>query len=174
MRLFLMNAGIAFENAEIAKRTKVKKELVRKEVSILKNAGFIKKKTKGWFLNSAFPKLDLLRVFLVGSDIIQKKELADRFKAAGKVKFLAVSGIFIQANESRVDLLIVGDNLKKDKIESIISDIESNIGKELAYAFFETDEFRYRLSMYDKLIHDILDYPHEVVISFGPNITAKK
>ncbi|GAG51475.1 unnamed protein product [marine sediment metagenome] len=29
---------------------------------------------------------------------------------------------------------------------------------------FDTKEFFYRLNMYDKLIRDILDFPHEVVL----------
>jgi hypothetical protein len=37
-------------------------------------------------------------------------------------------------------------------------------GAELTYAVFDTKEFLYRLNMYDKLIRDILDYPHEVVL----------
>jgi hypothetical protein len=44
------------------------------------------------------------------------------------------------------------------------SGMEAEIGKELRYAYFSTDEFRYRLSMYDKLIRDILDYPHRVLL----------
>jgi hypothetical protein len=38
------------------------------------------------------------------------------------------------------------------------------VGKELRYAFFSTDEFKYRMSMYDKLVRDILDYPHKVLL----------
>ena len=29
---------------------------------------------------------------------------------------------------------------------------------------FETKEFIYRLNMYDKLVRDIIDYPHEVIL----------
>jgi hypothetical protein len=42
--------------------------------------------------------------------------------------------------------------------------MEAEIGGELSYAVFETKEFLYRLNMYDKLVRDILDYPHEVVV----------
>jgi hypothetical protein len=58
----------------------------------------------------------------------------------------------------------VGDGVKKAKLDSIIKSVEAEVGKELRYAFFSTDEFKYRMSMYDKLVRDILDYPHKVLL----------
>ena len=43
--------------------------------------------------------------------------------------------------------------------------IESEIGKELRYAYFSTEDFQYRLSMCDKLTRDILDYPHKKILN---------
>ena len=63
-----------------------------------------------------------------------------------------------------MDLLIVGDKLKRGKIEEGIKKIEAEIGIELVYAVFETKEFIYRLNMYDKLVRDVLDYPHQVIL----------
>ena len=60
-------------------------------------------------------------------------------------------------------MLIVGDKLNKGKIEKEIKKLEAEIGKELVYALFDSKEFNYRLSMYDKLVRDILDFPHEVI-----------
>jgi len=48
---------------------------------------------------------------------------------------------------------------------SIMSSIEALLGKELRYAAFETTDFQYRLSIYDKLIKDILDYQHEKILN---------
>ena len=66
--------------------------------------------------------------------------------------------------EREVDLLVVGDNLRKGTIENIVKTIESEIGREIRYAFFETADFQYRLGIYDKLIRDILDFPHEKIL----------
>ena len=49
-------------------------------------------------------------------------------------------------------------------MERVIRSIEAEIGKELRYASFETPDFRYRLGMYDKLVRDILDFPHKKVV----------
>jgi len=62
-------------------------------------------------------------------------------------------------------LTIVGDRLDKKMIDIEVKKIESEIGKELRYAVFDTEEFMYRLKMYDKLIRDLLDYPHTKIIN---------
>ena len=77
---------------------------------------------------------------------------------------MTVSGVFIQKPDSRVDLLIVGDRIKSTSLDRIIRNLEAQIGKELRYASFSTKEFRYRLNVYDRLIRDILDFPHEPVL----------
>ena len=54
--------------------------------------------------------------------------------------------------------------MKRGRIEGGIRKLEAEIGMELAYTVFDTKEFIYRLNMYDKLVRDILDYPHEVIL----------
>ena len=51
-----------------------------------------------------------------------------------------------------------------DKIETVIRVIESEIGKEIAYSAFETTDFEYRIGIHDRLVRDILDYPHITLI----------
>jgi hypothetical protein len=77
---------------------------------------------------------------------------------------IIAAGVFIQNWESRVDLLIVGDDLNITKIESVIKMIESEIGKEIAYSAFETQDFQYRMGIHDRLVRDILDYPHVTLL----------
>ena len=45
--------------------------------------------------------------------------------------------------------------------------LEAEIGKELAYAVFDTPDFLYRANMYDKLVRDVIDFPHEKVLDIG-------
>ena len=54
--------------------------------------------------------------------------------------------------------------MKKNVLENAIKTIESEIGREIRYAFFDTKTFQYRYYMFDKLLRDILDFPHEVVL----------
>ena len=72
--------------------------------------------------------------------------------------------MFVQDKNGRVDLLIVGNKLKEKVLSDAIKTLESEIGSELSYAVFDTNEFLYRLDMYDRLICDILERPHRRLI----------
>jgi hypothetical protein len=82
----------------------------------------------------------------------------------GKLKLVIVSGIFIQDPDSRIDLLVVGDSIRENSLKNSISTLESEIGKQIRYTVFQTEDFKYRLGVYDRLVKDILDYPHQVVL----------
>jgi len=163
MRLFLLNSKNGFNKKDVVKRSRVNPVIAGKEMRLLESVGFIKKHIALWYFNPFFKYAKEFDKLLVGADTLNKKTIADNFKKVGKIKLLLVSGIFIKNKDTKVDLLIVGDKIKKGKIEEEIHKLEAEIGTELVYAVFETKEFIYRLDMYDKLIRDILDFPHEVV-----------
>ena len=151
-----------FEKMELIKRKSFYKEELKKEKNGTEKV--IKIKTFGWELNPDFPYLLPLQSLLINPDMIKHDSILKKITNAGKIKLLILSGIFIQDPQSRVDLLIVGDRLKRGTLENILKNIEAEIGKELRYAVFETEDYKYRLSVYDKLLHDILDYPHEKIL----------
>lgn len=180
MRLFLLNGGSAFEVDEIVSRSRVTKPNARKEINGLSAMGFIKqrvlvregyrgtkKKVNAWQLNASFQYLDAVRDLLVDPHLLLQDDLTARFRPIGKIKLMVVSGVFIGDDKSRVDILLVGDKLKKNILQQVIKGLEAEIGKELDYVVFDTNEFKYRLDMYDKLVCDILDLPHESLIDVG-------
>lgn len=182
MRLFLFNPHTAFDTATIAERTQISAAQARREVNIFSKMGFIKKKSvfkdtkkkgasgylkrkvSGWSLSEQFPYLRELHAFLVNPVPLKNGSILRKLSRAGKLKLVIVAGLFINNPDSRVDLLVVGDHLKKNALKNAIKFVESEVGKELRYAAFTTDDFRYRLSVYDKLLRDIIDFPHEKVL----------
>ena len=184
MRLFLFNSETAFDLDTISGRALVSRDESKKEVLTLERIGMIKKKiftkeiikkhnknnqlvrvkASGWVLDDTFFYLVPLQNFLIHINPFKNKDIIEKIGRAAKLKLLIISGVFIQQTESRIDLLIVGDNIRKSYLESTIKAIESEMGKELRYAFFETSDFQYRLGMCDKLVRDILDYPHEKIV----------
>jgi hypothetical protein len=184
MRLFLFNPNDSFSLDKIIDKARISPKEADGEVEILKKAGMIKsrktvqyiqlkkrgkifeikKKILVWHLNPNFEYLSPLQNLLINTRPLRKEEILKRLSRVGKLKMVIVSGVFIQNPDSRVDLLIVGDNLKKAMIDRIIKTMEAEIGKELAFASFETADFHYRLGVYDKLIRDILDYPHQKLL----------
>jgi len=179
MRLFLLNDN-NFDLEEIVSRSRVTKNNVRKEINALLAMGFIKQKTvfkdgyRGtkkkvivYYLNSLFKYMEYVRNLLIDPNLLLQGDLAQRFKPIGKIKLMLVSGVFIGDNKSRMDIFIVGDKLKKNVLQQVIKGLEADIGKELNYVVFDTNEFKYRLDMYDKLVCDSIDLPHEKIIDNG-------
>lgn len=164
MRLFLLNSKNGFNKKDVVKRSRVNSVVAGKEMRLLESVGFIKKHIALWYFNPFFKYAKEFDRLLVGADTLDKKMIADNFKKVGRIKLLLVSGIFIKNKDTKVDLLIVGDKIKKGRVEEEIHKLEAEIGTELVYAVFDTQEFVYRLDMYDKLVRDILDYPHEVIL----------
>lgn len=167
MRLFLLNKNNNFNAKEVGERSRVDGSVVRRELKLLASVNFIKKRSSvsaEWYYNESFKYGAEFEKLLISGESLNGGSILGTFKKVGKIKLLIVSGIFIKDGDSRVDLLIVGDGLKRGKIEEGIRKIEAEMGAELVYAVFETKEFLYRLSMYDKLVRDILDFPHEVLL----------
>jgi hypothetical protein len=164
MRLFLLNRGKNFTTKDVIKRSRVTPDLARREIRLLASVGFIKKHKDDWSYNASFRYGGEFEDLLLSGDTVSHEAIADNFRKAGRVKLIIISGIFIKNHDSRVDLLVVGDKMKRNKIEEGIRKMEAEMGVELVYAVFDTKEFLYRLSMYDKLVRDIIDYPHEVVL----------
>ncbi|MES2213761.1 MAG: hypothetical protein V4473_02920 [Patescibacteria group bacterium] len=170
MRLFLFNPETVFDTNDIAERTKADTSKVRRELTNIEKTGLIKRKTarsgrKGFALNTQFLYLTQLQNFLINVEPLQPKEIVSRLTKLGAIKLILTAGVFIQEPESRVDLLIIGDHIKKAALDNTIKTLEAEIGKELRYAHFTTDDFKYRLSMCDKLTRDILDYPHKKILN---------
>lgn len=184
LRLFLFNETAVFLVREIIEKTKSPQNLVKKELSILEKAEVIKarkvskeiqvtkgkkvvqKKVEGagYILNNKYPYLNPLKNLLTITSLSVDESLTKRFTNAGKIKLFIVAGVFTQNWDSRVDLLVVGDDLNLSKIETVIKNIEAEIGKEIAYSAFETQDFEYRMGIHDRLVRDILDYPHVTLL----------
>jgi hypothetical protein len=185
MRLFLFNPEQPFSSDDIANRAKISEAVARHETAILRKMGMVKgrrfnhtvsvrkgkifvtkkKSVGGWVLNDSFPYLTALKDLLINTVLFNRNDILRRLNAVGKMKLVIVAGVFIKDTDSRVDLLVVGDNIRFSALGNVIKCIESEIGKELRYAAFETKDFEYRFDMYDKLIRDILDYPNKKILN---------
>ncbi|MCC6323664.1 hypothetical protein IT400_02635 [Candidatus Nomurabacteria bacterium] len=180
MRLFLLNTDQVFTIDEITSRSRVLRAGARREITSLISLGFIKvkiitvagsrgskKKVSGYVLNKDFQYLKPIKDLLVDPNLLLHEDIVQKFKPVGKIKLMVVAGVFIGNVESRADILIVGDKLKRNIIQQIVKGLEVEIGKELDYIVLDTAEFIYRINMYDKLVLDVLDFPHSKIINTG-------
>jgi hypothetical protein len=49
-------------------------------------------------------------------------------------------------------------------METAMRTLEAIFGRELRYAAFPTAEFRYRMTVQDKLLRDTFDFPHRILL----------
>lgn len=155
--------------------------LIKKELDSLVKSGLIRRvsffrerktaigRTKkvrvaGFALNPRFPYLKSLQNLLTEVMPFKASDFLQKLRRAGKVKLVVIAGIFIQDLDSRLDILVVGDKMKRHQIERLIRSIESDMGRELRYAILETVDFQYRLGICDKLIRDVFDYPYKKLL----------
>ena len=165
MRLFIFNPTLAFTSQEVSSRAKVGTAGTRKELSNLVKGGLIKKRSKAYFLNRSYRFLQAIGNFLIDANPLSEKEIIKKIGTAGNIKLILTTGVFLHNPDSRVDILVVGDHIRHNKLVQVMSSIEAELGKELRYAVFETSDFQYRLGIYDKLIRDILDSRHEKILN---------
>lgn len=186
IRLFFLNPDMFFDIKEISRRTKVALPSARREILLLKSVSFItqkeekiddiiklkngkikniRKKIHGLRLNMSFPFFRSLKSLVVDTVPIDNERLIKMLSSVGRMKLVILSGIFIQSEDSRTDLFLVGDAIKKAVLQKVLKNIEAEIGKELVFAVLSTKEFLYRFGMYDKFVRDVLDYPHEKILN---------
>ena len=192
MRLFLFNQETLYPIKDIVTHSKVSLAEAKKEINNLVSMGLIrqrestadiisrpavsskknlnkkttqvKAKTVGYILNQKFPYLEALKNLLITATLRADENLTKKFIKSGKLKLFLASGVFLQEWNTRVDLLIVGDELNMDNLSKAVASIEAEIGKELSYSAFDTEDFEYRVGIHDRLVRDILDSPHTVLI----------
>jgi hypothetical protein len=184
MRLFLFNQETFFTINEISTRSKASKKEVKKELALFMSIALVKKRLvtreihkkrgkkdivkkvhdTGYIIDQNFPYYQALKSLLITVSLHADESLVKRFASVGRIKFFVASGLFIQEWDTRVDLLIVGDDMNLGRLETVMKTVESEVGREIAYSAFETSDFEYRYGIHDRLIRDILDLPHTVLV----------
>ena len=117
-----------------------------------------------WYLNDKFPYLQEFQRLLLDTSLKNSKPILKKIAKIGKLKAVVFSGIFKELPDSTIDILVVAEGSKKSTADSVMASIEADIGKEIRFAVLDTEDFKYRLGVGDRLIRDVLDYPHEIVL----------
>jgi len=179
LRFFLFNPSKEFTFDDISKRSRLVRRTARTEITALEKAGVIKKKqiyvqkeegnetkvrAQGYALNKKFTELQALQTFLFETAPINGKTVLAHLRKAGPVDFICVAGIFVRDLEHRLDILVAMKKLPAGKVENAIRSLEAELGIEIRFAAFTSEDLIYRVGMYDKLIRDVFDYPHEVIL----------
>ncbi|MFH1182689.1 MAG: hypothetical protein V1690_00300 [Candidatus Moraniibacteriota bacterium] len=169
IKFFILNPVSKVSPQELKERLQIDQRRVRGELDTLIKIGVIKKrKALSRFLyyldkeNQYYPEL---KKIVAKCTIFPQLKSIDKITKTGHVKLVLVSGIFANTLKTRADILIIGDAINKVRLRDVIREVEAEIGRELRYATFSSEEYEYRLNMFDKFIREFFDSPHKIILN---------
>lgn len=182
LKLFLLNPAEKFYIRQLSRDLKLQLNSVRRELenlekfgiltSDLKNEAEVKgeekeavggQEKKYFRANSNFVLFDEIKALIVKAQILYEKDFVRKLHAIGKVKLLILTGLFVNNPSSLIDILIVG-KINKVKLVKLIRELEIELGKEINFTIFDSQEFKYRRDITDIFLYGILDGRKLVVI----------
>jgi len=172
LRLFYRNPESDFSIQEIKKKIKCDRNSIVSQIKKLENIKLIKRigpkkgfKKVRFKINSQFSFYNELKSLVLKSSPASKERIIKNLKKIGRVKLAILAGIFINEDNKRVDMLIVGEHLSQGRLERFFKELEAEVGREIEYVLLTTEEFKYRYNMFDRFIRDVLEKPHEKLIN---------
>ena len=178
LRLFAFHPDSLYGKEQLAKKTKLSSTVLTKELATLARAGVLekkecsvpaqqsgkKKKMPVWGWSKQYEHADALTTFLHDTLAISDKTIRESLRSAGKIRLLVLGGFFTSNAESDLDILLVGDKLDTAVIDTAITKMEAEYGKEVHYAVLTTEEYQFRTRVRDKLLRDLMDFTHRKVV----------
>jgi len=174
LKLFLLNNQEFFVR-EISRAIDENLNSVRRELDNLEKLGLIsiietfrqaqgkKQINKYYQVNQNFVLYEDLRKLFLKSKLLIERTLAQKLNELGNVKLLILSGFFVDDNDAKTDLLIVGQ-INKIKLKNLISKISSQVDNEIRYTSMNVKEFNFRNGMTDKFLFEVLEGKKIVIV----------
>ncbi len=183
LRVFVFSESRALTLAEAGKRAGITARAAQKEIRFLEKMGVLKQeslsimlknasartvsagkqKVTAWILNPDQRHVRALSAFVHEVSPVRHDAIMNALKRTGKLSTVILSGNFMGDPTRPADLIVAADAFHEGRIEKAVRDLEPQFGREIRYAAFTTPEFRYRLTVQDRLIRDTLDFPHLVL-----------
>ncbi len=172
LKLFLRNPHDKFKMRDVRKRLMLKTPVVNRELNKLYDIKLIhrkkhpKSKEYMYSLNHEFVFLPEMKNLVLKSSPADERKMENTIKKLGRIKLAVLSGIFVkpERENSRADLLIVGDGINENKLQTFIRKLEAEVGTEINYTVLTSEEYAYRNKMFDRFLRDIFEQPHRKLV----------
>lgn len=176
-KVFLLNTSKDFILKDLIKLTKIKHDVLILELRDLMRLGIIKGNKKEAVItyktNKNFPLIQEVIDMILSVVPRSVDKILEKLNTLSRLKIVLLSGFFTEqlgkqkslsnSINSNIDLLLVFEKIP-DNVDIIISELEYSIGKELSYCALDQNDFKYRHSIGDKLIRDVLDFDHIIAM----------
>ena len=175
LNLFLNNPEKTFYVREITRLIDEQVNSVRRELKNLEDIKAVNSATEDrklfYGINQRFKYYIPLRAIFAGIDvdeesIIKEKEQGWRYDTSNIDKdlgILIISGVLVKGSESDIDMILVGNNSKK-QLSDWAKNIEKQEGRDLNYVILSMEEFYYRYTSSDVFINGIFQNEHRIIV----------
>ncbi len=168
LKMFVLNPDESYTAPAVAAAALIPRSRIIRELSALVRVGMVKRSSKKrealWQLDPKAPHIRSLQDFLSAATIPNDSFILTQVRKAAVPKLILVAGAFADDWNARIDLLIVADAPKQRELERAIRSIEAELGREVRYVALPTHDFSYRMSVNDRLVRDLFDYPHRILV----------
>ena len=98
---------------------------------------------------------DELRLLFTKADTVVGGEVSEELKSLGDLDVIILTGVFTGA-QTKTDLLLAGTTFDRKRLEPLLARFSQKFGKPIRFSFFPIDDYRYRLSITDRFLYDIM------------------
>lgn len=146
----------------------VSKETAKKELGALMRIGLLtsryQKRNKIFIFNSLHPYADAIKNFLEETTLPSDRALFVAFRGVPAVTLLVATGALAKEVRGSVDLLIVTRKPKDPRITKAVHKVEMLSALPIRYAVLETRAYEGRLEANDRLLRDVFEFSHRIII----------
>lgn len=177
LRLFLHHPEEAFFVRELARKTHLQMNAVRRELLNLTKFGCLMEadapsdsdergpsgQRRYYKLNTEFVLYPELRALLLKSQMLLEQNFVKRVQDMGQVKYLVLTGRFVDLPSLPTDMMVVG-KVNRDRLERLVHDFERELGASVRFTVLTAPEFQYRKQVGDKFLYSILEGKKVVIV----------
>jgi hypothetical protein len=169
IRFFTMNPDVEFPAVDLSQRTLLSRGDVLREIKRLAKMKFVSIKIRGgkrfYVGNTNFPFYHELKTLVSKLNVNAQSQVFRKLKTVGEVKLILISGLFLNYPKSKVDMILVVNNVNRAKLRQAIIHLEAEVGKEIRFVLMNSEELHYRLNMLDRFFIEFLEGPYEEVVN---------
>ncbi len=174
LRLFILNPEKSYTTEEISEKAILLRSPLLREARQLVRINFLIEKTKSgkpfFSVNPNFPFFAELRTLFVRPDSSVYESMFKKIQAVGDVRLLLVSGIFLNYQKSKADMILVVNNPSRSKLKAAIGYVEAEVGREIRFVLMNSEELQYRLNMMDRFLMEFLENPMREIVNKVPEL----
>jgi hypothetical protein len=184
LKIFLLNPDKKFYLRQLSRDLKLQVNSIRRELVSLEEFGLLissnnstnsdilstgltspKKKLvkepslnekKYYWANKNFVLFPEVKSLISKAQIMAGESFIVNLRSVCDPKFILLSGMFVNSDNSPTDILVVAD-IDKEKLVQVINEMELELGHQVNFTIMDEAEFKYRQEIADVFLHSVLN-----------------